>query len=174
MTSAQALPRLVPGALVRWAPVAQAAGLAIALLAALALGAGAARAPAVDGYAARAGTLLAVGERSVLEGDQLLTERDADPGLSQDPAWLARHAGVVAALDAEYRAALTLPAPPSAAPLQTCLSEGLRLVATGHDLLQRAYLTDGHGAYYDSAHGNWDLQLGQQRLQTCRGLLLSA
>jgi len=53
------------------------------------------------------------------------------------------------------------------------LTEGLRLTATGQALLHDGFLTDGHGAYYDGAHGNWDLNLGTDALRRCRALLVA-
>jgi len=104
-------------------------------------------------------------------GDRLLAQHDADPGLGADPGWVSEPAGTVEALAVAYRGALDLQPGAGDAGLQACLTESLRLIWTGHALLHRAFGVDGHHAYHDSSHGNWDLDLGVNRLQSCQNLV---
>lgn len=171
----RSLPVRPPSSWPCWQTPAQVVGLAGALLMALVLG-GLAGTPVRTFEGARSASasvrqelgILTDAERTLAQGDRLLTTRDANPGLAEDPVWLKQHAEIVADLKAEYSEAMALSIPPTFTADRTCLAGGLRLVMTGHDLLQRGFLTDGHGAYYDAAHGNWDVQLGRQRLQRCR------
>ena len=107
--------------------------------------------------------ILARARATMAEGAALLARRDASPGLSSDPAWLAQHAQVTVALEAEYAQAQAMPT----GGVRTCVAEALRLAVEGQQLFQRAFLNDGHGAYYFAAHGNWDLNMAQQRLAGC-------
>lgn len=122
-------------------------------------------------YARQVDLLLQHTARSLALAGQLLDERDANPSLSSSPSWRDRHAAVVAELEAEYHEAQQVSAPAGSRDLQICLVEGLQLSALGHSLLHQAFSTDGHGAYYFSAHGNWDLNLGAERLRQCHALL---
>src|SRR5262249_42943459 len=87
------------------------------------------------------------------------------------PDWMQEHARVVDALAADYQALHALAPPATATTAQGCLDDGLRLVWTGHALLHQAFGVEGHAAYYYSAHGNWDLDLGASRLAACPSLL---
>jgi hypothetical protein len=53
------------------------------------------------------------------------------------------------------------------------LVDGFRLTATGESLLSQAFGADGHHAYFLSAHGNWDLNLGDRAVARCRASLSS-
>lgn len=117
--------------------------------------------------------LLDRSEVTLVEANRLLALRDANPTLIADQSWLSEHARAVADLQAEYDRAVALTASSASMPLQRCLTEGLRLTATGQALLHDGFLRDGHGAYYDGAHGNWDLNLGTDALRHCRALLVA-
>ena len=123
-------------------------------------------------YLRAASALLDRVDATLADEDRVLGEGDANPGLVGSAAWIARDGQVDDALQSEYRAAQTLTAPDGLGDLQTCLVEGLRLSSLGAGMLHDAFLTGGHGAYYLSAHGNWDLNLGHDRLQQCRALLV--
>lgn len=150
------LPALVLAALL-WALLE--AGLAAGHASARAL------APSAPAAPPNTATLLAQTRATVAEGAALLAQRDNAPDLSSDPAWLAQQAHVAAVLANEYVQAQALAATPAGAP--ACLTDGLRLAATGHQLFQQAFTNDGHGAYYFSAHANWDLDMAQQQLAGC-------
>lgn len=122
-------------------------------------------------YAGQAAALLARYDASISELDSALTERDGNPALVLSDAWVQRYARVVSELQGEYQAALALSPPAGQAEAHTCLTESLRLTSTGATMLHDAFLTGGHGAYFLSAHGNWDLNLGITRLRQCRSLL---
>lgn len=123
------------------------------------------------GYASQVVALLARSEASMARLDDVLAERDRNPALTGSVAWQQRYARVVSELQDEYQAARALTPPSGEVEIQTCLGEGLRLTSTGAAMLHDAFLTGGHGAYYLSAHGNWDLHLGVEQLQRCRALL---
>jgi hypothetical protein len=106
-------------------------------------------------------------------GDQLLSERDQDPRLSSDPGWRQAFGQVVSAHESELADLDRLDVPASARSLQACMSDGLRLTALGEGMLKDAFLADGHHAYYLSAHGNWDLNLGSTTIDRCRQTLAS-
>ncbi len=163
-------------------------GLALAAIVALALGALLAIAPttrrsaleqttgssaigSADTYAGQVAALLDRYDTTMSELDDALTERDGNPALVQSDAWVQRYARAVRELQEEYQAALALSPPTGDVEVQTCLREGLRLTSTGASMLHDAFLTGGHGAYYLSAHGNWDLNLGITRLRQCHSRL---
>lgn len=124
-------------------------------------------------YRQQLGAIFARERASLADGDRLLTLHDADPPLGTDPAWQAAHEKVVKALATNYQAARALQPDAGDAPLQSCATQSLRLIWTGHAMLHRAFQIDGHGAYYNSAHGNWDLDLGINRLRACEAMLRS-
>lgn len=124
-----------------------------------------------SGYAGQAAALVQRYDRSIAEENHLLAMHDANPGVGVSPGWLRQSAEVLSSLDAGYQEAQSLAVPSRAASLKSCLAEGYRLTSTGAHMLHDAYLTDGHGAYFLAAHGNWDLHLGAQRMATCRTLL---
>lgn len=103
----------------------------------------------------------------------LLAERDANPMLVHDAGWLGQHEAVVRDLQELYQSAEALRPPSELASVQACLTDGLRLAATGQSLLQEGFESDGHGAYYFGSHGNWDLNLAANRLRECRMSLAS-
>ena len=105
------------------------------------------------------------------EGDRLLTERDADPRLVDSAAWRQSFERVVQEHQLIHAQLEGLRAPPSADAIQQCLVDGLRLTALGESLLFEAFRADGHQAYYLSAHGNWDLNLGVRDVTRCRASL---
>jgi hypothetical protein len=115
--------------------------------------------------------LLSRYDASAVKLDRVLSERDANPTLVESPNWVAANEQVVEELRAEYRAAQALDVPPRTAGIKACLTEGLRLTSTGAQMLHDAFLTGGHGAYYLSAHGNWDLNLGAEEIRQCRASL---
>ena len=148
--------------------------LAVILFGALSAGAATAQAaPSRTAYRAAATSLLDRSSVTIAAAGQLLNERDANPTLTSDQRWLDQYAQRSAALRAEYQQALGLRAPASDGDVQQCLTEGLRLVTTGQRFLYDGFQIDGHGAYYFSAHANWDLQLGTDRLRRCRAALVS-
>lgn len=102
------------------------------------------------------------------EGDNLLTERDADPRLAGDARWREEYGLVVQEHQNEYVEVQHLSAPPDAEAIQQCFTDGLRLTATAESMFSDAFGADGHRAYYLSAHGNWDLNLGKTTLGRCR------
>ncbi len=126
-----------------------------------------ARAP----YAQRVAALLRRHDASTATLDQLLTQRDANPGLVASVEWLEQDARVVQELQTEYQEAQALTPPADAIDRHRCLVEALRLTSLGATMLHDAFRIDGHGAYYLGAHGNWNLQLGGAQLQRCRASL---
>ncbi len=122
-------------------------------------------------YSRQVDLLLARSDASLAALDDALSQRDRNPALVLSDAWIQRYTRIVSELEGEYRAALALTPPAGAMDVQTCLSEGLRLTSTGARMLHDAFQTSGHGAYYLSAHGNWDLNLGVERLRHCQALL---
>lgn len=114
-------------------------------------------------------------DATIAEASQVLTWRDNDPSLAQDASWQASSARVSQELLAEYRDALTMAPVATAGDVHACIAEALRLSSDGYDMLGvGAGQADGHHAYYLSAHGNWDLNLGTRKMSECKQLLASA
>ncbi len=88
--------------------------------------------------------------------------------LSQAPDWIGKHATVVNQLQQIYQSAEALNPPSDLRDAHACIVDGFRLTYTGQNFLHNAFLSGGHGAYYMSAHGNWDLELGANRVRACR------
>lgn len=114
--------------------------------------------------------VLVEAQTTLATGDAVLAQRDANPGLVESPQWLATHEQVTLALEAEYQQAQQVKASGSSVGLQQCVANGLRLVSTAHRAFQQAFQMGGHGAYYFSAHANWNLNLGKQDLASCWAL----
>jgi len=127
--------------------------------------------PARAAYFERVSAILRRYDLSAAALDKLLTQRDENPGLVGSAEWLQQHARVAQELQAEYQDAQSIAPPRGNDDLQTCVVEALRLTSIGASMLHDAFLTDGHGAYYLGAHGNWDLYLGSERIQRCRVIL---
>jgi hypothetical protein len=124
-------------------------------------------------YVARVTSILARFDVARQAGDRLLADRDADPRLSDDVRWRQDFSQVVTEHEGERAELASLAAPANASTVQACLSDGMRLTALGEGLLRDAFTADGHHAYYLSAHGNWDLNLGVTTLAHCRSSLAS-
>ena len=107
------------------------------------------------------------------DGDRLLTEHDADPLLAKSVEWQQSFGRVVQEHHRVHVQIQALSPPPGAEEVQQCLVDGLRLTATGEGLLSEAFEADGHHAYFLSAHGNWDLNLGDRDVARCRASLAS-
>jgi len=107
------------------------------------------------------------------EGDRLLTERDANPRLAENAAWRQSFESVVQEHQQLQLTVQRFKAPKGAEATQQCLVDGLRLTALGEGLLFDAFGADGHHAYFLSAHGNWDLNLGVRAIARCRVSLAS-
>jgi len=112
-------------------------------------------------------------DQTAKQGRLVLQRRDVDPSIASDPTWQADSVQVVAELKREYDEALTIPQPPNNVGIQPCVSEGLRLSYEGYQMLNDGFQAGGHHAYYLGSHGNWDFNLGSQRLLECRGQLLA-
>lgn len=122
-------------------------------------------------YRQQLGDIFTREQASLTEGDRLLTQHDANPAVGTDPTWRVAHETVVNALASNYQAARALHPGTGDAALQSCATRALRLAWTGHAMLHHAFQIDGHGAYYNSAHGNWDLDLGFNQLRQCQEML---
>ena len=105
------------------------------------------------------------------EGSRLLNQRDADPLLGDTLDWRQSFGRVVQEHDRLYAQIQGLDPPLGAEAVQQCLQEGFRLTVTGEEFLTEAFRDGGHQAYYRSAHGNWDLNLGDRAVARCRTLL---
>ncbi len=119
----------------------------------------------------RASALLDRYDGLSLSVGQLIAEQESNPSAQGDPAWCRRYDEAVANARALKASADALAAPESDRTLATDLSYGLGLYATGLSLLGTGFGMDGHGAYYYGSHGNWDVNLGTQRLETVRQAL---
>ena len=122
-------------------------------------------------YVAQLTALLQRYDVSVAALDQVLTRRDDNPGLVGSADWLQQDATLARELQTEYDDSALLSPTASDAKLQECVVEALRLTSLGATMLHDGFLTDGHGAYYLGAHGNWNLNLGHQQIQRCRSIL---
>ena len=133
--------------------------------------AGAASAAPMASYLREVNPLLGRYDLARKEGSRLLTQRDSDPLLGATDSWRQSFGKVAAEHAALLLQVQSLTPPPAAAAAQQCLSEGFRLTATGEALLAEAFGVEGHQAYFLSAHGNWDLNLGDRAVARCRTLL---
>ena len=104
--------------------------------------------------------------RAVHEGGGRLTRAELTRQLS-----LARGTATVLVRDLAGRQLIEELASPADASVQSCVSESLRLISIGHAMLHHAFQVEGHEAYFNSAHGNWDLDLGINLLRACQGQL---
>ena len=129
---------------------------------------GAAGRLSVSAYARDVTTLLTRYDFAQGDGDRLLTERDADPRLVGDAGWRQSYARVASEHQREYAEIQTLAVPANAQTVQDCVTDGLRLTATADGMFLEAFTAEGHRAYYLSAHGNWDLNLGKTTIVRCR------
>jgi hypothetical protein len=129
--------------------------------------------PASQAYLEQVSAILTRYDTARRAGERLLSQRDQDPRLSSDPGWRQAFGQVVSDHESALADLDRLDAPSSAQSLQACMSDGLRLTALGEGMLKDAFLADGHHAYYLSAHGNWDLNLGSTTIDRCRQTLAS-
>ncbi len=114
--------------------------------------------------------MLAQEQRLITTANALLTQNETNPTLSESPEWLASHEQVTAQLEAMGVYVQSMTAPANHAPLQACLADSTRLIATSQRFFQTAFTMGGHGAYYYSAHANWDYNLGKQELARCQAM----
>jgi hypothetical protein len=127
-----------------------------------------AAATSAKGYVVEITAILNRYDNARRDGDRLLNQRDSDPRLVGDAQWRQSFGQVVQEHQQEQQQVEILLAPPDAMAIQQCFADGLRLTATGEGLLSEAFGAEGHRAYYLSAHGNWDLNLGVTRVSRCR------